>query len=189
MFKRSIVLLGMFLGSHVPVVAQAPAPRIVLARTFVAPTMMTFQEVSVSTPLSAASLLLYQDPRKSLSNFRRVFAGTYERDQGMEHLSPMEEVNTLFFTQSSLPLLRFWGGRLQLDAFQSTLRIQTMPPVPLGYGSNQGFGPLRQGYPSSPRSVHLSGFSLNFYFDRDARMAHPTQAWPRLSKIVGTILN
>lgn len=189
MYKRSIVLLGMFLGSHVPAFAQAPAPRIVLAQVHVAPTMMTFQEVSISMPLPAAPLLLYQEPGKSLSNFRRVFAGAYEPDQGMEHLSPMEEVKTLFFTQSSLPLLHFWGGRLQLDAFQSTLRIQTMQPIPLGYGSNQGFRPLRQGYPDSPRSVHLSGFSLNFYFDRDARMTRPTQAWPRLSKIVATILN
>lgn len=189
MYKRSIVLLGMFLGSHVSAVAQAPAPRIVLPQILVAPTMMRFQEVSVSTPLPAASLLLYQDSGKSLSNFRRVFAEAYERDQVIKHLSPMVEVKTLFFTRSSLPLLHFWGGRLQLDAFLSTLRIQTMQTVPLGYGSNQGFRPLRQGYPDSPRSVHLSGFSLNFYFDRDARMAHPTQAWPRLSKIVGTILN
>jgi hypothetical protein len=186
MYKRSIVLLGMFLGSHVPAVAQAPVRRIVLAQVRVAPTMMTLQ--GVSTPLPAASLLLYRGPGKSPSNFSRVFAGAYERDQGMEHLSPMEEVKTLFFTQSSLLLVHFWGGRLQLDAFQSTLRIQTMQPVPLDYGSTPGFRPLRQGYPDGPRSVHLSGFSVNFYFGRDSRMEHPTQAWPRLSKTVGAIL-
>ena len=187
MYKRSIVLLGIFLGSHVPAVAQAPAPRIVLAQVRVAPTIMTLQEVS--TPLPAASFLLYQDPGKSPSNFSRVFAGAYERDQSVEHFSPMEEVKTLFFTQSSLPLVQFWSGRLQLDAFQSTLRVRTMQPVPLGYGSTQGFRPLRQGYPDGPRSVHLSGFSLNFYFGRHERMGHPTPGWSRLSKIVGTILN
>jgi hypothetical protein len=190
MYKRFIVLLGIFLGSDVPAVAQTPAPKIVLAQISVAPTMHTVTMLrTISTPLPAASLLLYQDPRKFPTHFSPIFAGTYVDDRSLEHLPPMEEVKTLFFKQSSLPLAQLWGGRLQLDAFQSTLRIESVQSVPLGYGDTQGVRPLRQSYPGGPRSVHLSGFSLNFYFGRNARTRHTTQAWRCLPKIVGTVLN
>jgi hypothetical protein len=71
----------------------------------------------------------------------------------------------MFFKQSSLPLLQLWSRRLQLDAFQNTLNIQ------------------------NPRSVHLSGLSLNFHFGRDAQTGRPPQALRCLSRIVGTVLN
>jgi hypothetical protein len=70
------------------------------------------------------SLLLSQGPEKSNAHFSLPFAAAYPRDYRLDHLSPMDEVRTLILTQSSLPLIQFWGGRLQLEAFQSTLHIQ-----------------------------------------------------------------
>jgi hypothetical protein len=98
----------------------------------------------------------------------------------------MEEVKNLILTLSSLPRVQFWGGRLQLDAFQSTLHSQNVQLGPLGYGGMQGFRPLAQGYPGGPRSGHLT---LSFHFGRDARTGRPTQGWQSLSRIVGTVLN
>ncbi len=169
-YKRFIVLLGIFLCSHVPAAAQTPAPRIVLARERVEPTMTMRR--TASPPLPADSFLLSQDPGKSPAHFSRLFVGAYERDQGPSSLLPTEEVKTELFTESRLSLVQLWSRRLQLDAFQSTLQMQN-----------------RQPYPGVPRSVHFSGLSLSFHFGRDARTRRPIQAWRCLPRIVGAVLN
>src|SRR5258708_40349802 len=131
-----MLLLGMFLGSLGPIAAQTPVPRIVLAQEHVAPIITTLQKIS--NPLPVASFLLFQDPAKSNAHFSFLFAGAYQRDYSLDHLSPMDEVKTLILTQASLPLLRFWGGRLQLDAFQSTLHIQSVQLGLVGVGRMRG---------------------------------------------------
>lgn len=162
-YKRLIVLLGLFLGSHLPAVAQTPAPQIVQAQERVAPAMTTLP--TVSTPLPAASFLLSQDSGKFPAHFTFLFAGAYERDQGLESLLPVREVRTLYFTQLTLPLVQLWSGRLQLNAFQNTLHIQNL------------------------RSIQLSGLGVSFHFSRDTRAGRPIRAWRGLSRIVGTVLN
>ena len=187
MYKRFITLLGLFLGSLVPAAGQTPAPRIVLAQEHLAPIITTLR--TVSTPLPATSFLLYQDPGKPPVHFSYLFAGATELDPGTELLPPVKTVRTLFYTQSSLPLVQLWSGRLQLDAFQSSLHIQNVLLGPLAYGNMQGFRSPRQAYPGGPLSVHFSGLSLTFRFGRDARTERPVQAWRRLSRIVGNALN
>jgi hypothetical protein len=184
MHKRFIVLLGMFLGSHAPVAAQTPAPQIVLGQEHVASIITTPR--TASAPLSAPSFRVAQDHGQSPARFSPLFAGAYERDHSLEPLPPIEEVKNLILTLSSLPLVRLWGGRLQLNAFQSTLGNQNVQLRPLGYGGMQGFRPPAQGYPGGPRSARLS---LSFNFGRDARTGRPAQAWRNLSRIVGTVLN
>jgi hypothetical protein len=98
----------------------------------------------------------------------------------------MDDVRTLILTQSSLPLGRLWGGRLQLDAFQSTLHLQN---VPFGNGGMRDSRFSGQSYPGGPRSIHLSGLSLSFHFSRDARTGHPAQLWRRLARSVVAALN
>ena len=185
--KGFILLVGMFLGSRVPAIAQTPAPQIVLAQERAVPTMTMLR--AVSTALPTASFLLSQDPGKSPAPFSLVFAGAYERDHSLEYLPPTEKVKTLLFTQSSLPLVQLWDKRLQLDAFQSTLSIQNVQFGPLGYGGAQGLRSPRQSYPGGLGSVRLSGFSLSFHFGRDARTGRPPQVWRRMTRIVGNVLN
>jgi hypothetical protein len=187
MYKRFVLLLGMFLGSHVPVAGQTPVPQIVLAQEHGAQIMTMPQTVSI--PLMTSSFLLSQDPGKPPAHFSLQFAGAYQHDPSLEHFSPMDEVKTLTLTQSSLPLCQLWGGRLQLGAFQSTLHSQNEQLGTLGYGGMEGFRPTRQSYPGGPLSVHFSGFSLSFHFGRDSRTKHPTQVWRRLTRFVGTVLN
>src|ERR1700720_1896075 len=186
MYKRLIMLLGVFLGSLMPAAGQTLAPRIALAREHVAP--ITTMLRTVSTPLPATSFLLYQDPGKSSARFSYRFAGANEVDPGMELLPQVKEVKTFLYTQSSLPLVQLWSGRLQLDAFQSTLHIQNVQLGPLAYGNMQGFRSPRQGYSGGLPSVHFSGLSLTFHFGRDVRTERPTQAWRHLSRIVATVL-
>jgi hypothetical protein len=184
--KPFILLLGIFLCSHRPAVAQTPTPQIVLAQQQVAPIISILP--TVSTALPAFSLLLFH-PEKSNPHFSRQFAGTYQGDYSLEHLSPMDEVRTVILTQSSLPLVQFWGGRLQLDAFQGTLHIQNGQLGLAGVGAMRNALLSGQTYPGGPRSVHLSGLSLSFRFGRDARTEHPAHLWRRLTHMVDAVLN
>jgi hypothetical protein len=157
-YKRFIVLLGVFLDTRAPAVAQTPAPQIVVTQERVAQTTTTFR--MVSTPVPAASSLLSQNPGESPAPFSRLFAGAYERDHILERLPQIEVVKNLIFKQSSLPLVQVWSGRLQLEAFQNTF------------------------YTQNSRSVHLSGLSVSFRFGRDARTGNPNQAWRTLSRFL-----
>ena len=180
-YKPFILLLGIFLGSY-RAVAQTPAAPIALAQEQVAPSISILP--TASTALPAFSFLLSQGLEKSNARFRLPLAGAYQRDYRLDHVSPMDEVRTLILTQSSLPLFQFWGGRLQLDAFQSTLRIQNGL-----LGGTRASRFAGQSYPGGLRSVHLSGLSLSFRFGRDARTGHPAQLWRRLTRTLDAVLN
>jgi len=177
----------MFLGCHVPAEGQTPMPQAVLAQGNGAPILTLHPTASV--PLRAPFSLLTQNPGKSPSRFSLLAAGTYERDPTLEQLSSMDEVKTLTLTQSSLALVQLWGGKLKLEAFQSTLHMQNTQLGPLGYGGMEGFAPSRQSYPGGPLSVHFSGLSLSFHFGRDSRTGRCVEPWRRLSRIVGAALN
>lgn len=165
MYNRFTLLLGIFLGSHAPTVAQTRAPQIVLVQECLSTTMTILP--TESAPLPTVSFLVRQNPGKSPAHFTWQFAGTYERDHSLDPLPPIERVKTLFFMQSSLPLTQLWSGRLHLDAFQNSVNIQNL------------------------RSVHLSrtGLSVSFYFGQGARAERPTQSWRNLSRMVRTALN
>jgi hypothetical protein len=169
MYKRFIVLLGIFLSSLAPASAQAPVQRIVLAHERIAPTTTMLR--TVSTPRLTASFL-HQKPGNSLVHFGHLYAPAYERDDSLAGLPRIVEVKTLFFTQLSLPLAQLWSGRLEVDAFQNTLHIQNL-----------------QLYLGRPSSVHLSGLSLSFHLGQEARSGSQTQVQRCLSRIVGTMLN
>ena len=187
MYKRFITLLGISLGSLGPAAGQAPSPRVVLAQEQVAPITIMLRTVSIPWP--TPSLLLYQDPGKPPVHFSYLFAGTTERDPGTELLPAVKKVKTLFYTQSSLPLVQLWSGRLELDAFQNTVHAQNVLLGPLAYGVIRGWRSPRQGYPGGPPSLHFSGLSLTFHFGRNAQTGRPIEAWRRLSRMVGNVLN
>src|SRR4029077_12436128 len=116
MQKQFIALLGMILWSHMALAGQMSVPQLVPAQEQGA-SIVTMHR-AVATHWRAARFLLYQDPGVIPVHFSLAFGGAYEGDPILQHLSPMDEIKTLTLTQSLLPLVRFWGGRLQLDAFQ-----------------------------------------------------------------------
>jgi hypothetical protein len=185
MRKRFILLLGVVLGScYVPMSAQTPAPQTIPAQDR---TVMSMTVVPTAlVPLFAASFLPPENPEKSAAPFSHVFARAYERDQsleGLKSLSPIREVKTLFLTQSMLPLLQLWGGRLRLDGFTSRLQIQNVQFGPSAAGGLLDFRPPLQGYQGGPRSIGFRGVSLSFHFGRDAQIGRPAQIWQSLARI------
>jgi hypothetical protein len=81
MHKRFILLIGVFLGSHVLTAAQTPAPEFVPAQQLAAPIV-----TAAPAPWPVASFLLPENPGKSAARFGYLFAGTYDRDQGLAGL-------------------------------------------------------------------------------------------------------
>jgi hypothetical protein len=81
-YKPFILLLGIFLSSHRPAVAQTPASRIVLAQEQVAPIISI--SLTVSTALPVFSFLLFEHPEKSNAHFSRQLAGAYQGDYSLE---------------------------------------------------------------------------------------------------------
>ena len=184
MRKRFILLLGVVLGSYVPMSAQTPAPQTIPAQDRTVMSMTVVPTAPV--PLFAASFLPPENPGKSAAPFSYLFARAYERDQRLEDLkslSPIREVKTLFLTQSMLPLLQLWGGRLRLDGFTSRLQMQNVQLGPSAAGGLLDFRPQLQGYQGGPRSIGFRGVSLSFHFGRDAQIGRPAQIWQSLERI------
>jgi hypothetical protein len=190
MHKYFLLLAGMILTGRVPAAGQTSAPQIVAAREQIVPIMTVVG--TLPAPLLAA-FLTPKNPGKSAAHSDYLFAGAYERDQGpdglegLRQLSSMREVKTLFLTQSLLPLVQLWGGRLRLDGFTSSLHMQNVELGPSAAGGLLDFRPSRQNYPGGPRSVGLYGISLSFHFGRDAQIGRPTQIWRSLAQIVSAV--
>lgn len=175
-----ILLVTVFLSS-LAAAAQTLTPQTVPAQKRVAPIITRLQTVHV--PSLDRSFVLSEDPGKSAGNFSYLFVRAYEGDQGLQNLSPILRVKTLFLTQSSLPIFQLWGGRLRLDGFTSRLHI---PNVQLGspaVGGPQDLCSPRR-YPGGPRSVRFYGLSLSFSFGRDTEIRRPTQPWRCFSRFV-----
>lgn len=187
MQRHFILLLGMLLGCGVSTSAQTFDPEIASAQDRLAETVPIVR--TVPTTLLAASFLLPENPGQFAVNFNYPFEEVYERDQvleSLESLSMMRQVKTSFLTESRLPLVQLWGGRLRLDGFTSTLHMQNVQFGPSA-GGLQDSRPPRQSYRSGPRSVDLYGVSLSFHFGRNAQIGRPTQIWRRLARIASAI--
>ena len=167
-------------------VGQTQAPQIVLVQEHIAPVMTTLR--TVSAPLPSPSFPLPKDPGKSPAHYSFLSPGAYERDDGLEHLSQIIKVKTLTLTVSSVPLVQFWSARFQLDAFQSTLHMGNMRMGTSGYSGMEGFRVRQQSYFGGPFSVHSTGLSMSFHFDREARTRHPALIWRRITGFVGAVL-
>ena len=176
MHKQFILLIGIFLASHLPTAAQntcsTPCPG---ARPDRADNAMV--QALPALPL-AAFFPLAGNPGNS-AQFSYQLAGAYKPGQDLKTQSQMREVDTVFLTQASLPLVQLWDGRLRFDAFASTLNVQ-----------NVQFGPLaarawRLSHPGVLRSLDFFGVSLTFHFGKNAQIGRPTQIWRRVAQIIG----
>lgn len=191
--KQFLLLVGMFLCTGVLTAAQTPVPHaayVVPAQERIATATATV--LTAPGRSLAGSLLRPETPDKFDARFRYLSEAAYDRDQGqgidhLEALSQWREVHTLFSTHSSLPLVHFWGGRLQFDGFTSAPDIQNVQLGPSAAGGLLDFRPRRQDYPSEPRSITLYGLSLSFHLGRNAQIGRPPQVWRSLKRMVRAV--
>lgn len=166
--KRFILLLGVVLSSYVPAAAQRPSHQIAVVYEVPAPT--------ITIPLRTLPARLFQGPTRSSAHFTLPIAEAYGRDHRLESTFPIENMKTMFVTESRVSVAQIWGGRLQLNCFASTLH---MGNIVLGPSvSVEGFR-----LPGT-RSVDLYGISLRFPFGAGADSGRSVHIWRDLSRIV-----
>lgn len=190
MYKQFSLLLGIFLYTSVLTAAQTPVPHTVPAQVRIAP--ITAMVRTAPGRSQAGSLLRSENPEKFDAHFRYLSEAAYGRDQDqelehLESLSQWREVQTLFSTRSSLPLVHFCGGRLRFDGFTSTLDMQNVELGPPDAGGLLDFRPRRQTYLNEPRSITLYGLSLSFHFGRNAQIGRPAQVWRSFTRFVSAV--
>jgi hypothetical protein len=186
-YKWLFLLFGIWPVGHALEAAQTPAAHSVLAEENDAP-MITLLR-TVSAPVQFATVLRRGNLGTSSVHFGYLLGGEYKPKDSLVSLWPIQHVKTLIFSSQSLPLVRLWGGRLELDAFQTSLRIQYALLEPSGYGGMQDFRLPQQSFPGRPSAVHLAGLSVNFHFGRNWRPEHSLQGLRCLPRIVGAVLN
>jgi hypothetical protein len=185
--KRLILsLLGLFLGSRGLTVAQAPMRQSVVSEEHGAAMLARLRPTFI--PPQVPLLLRSEDHEKSAARFIVEPAGAYARGLDLKDLT-VGDIKTRFFTQSSMPLLQFLGGRFRINAFQSSFHIANAQLNVFGNCGLQKSLLPHQSYPRNPCSVDLSGLSLNFLFGRDARTESATQPWRGLLRMAGAILD
>jgi hypothetical protein len=170
---RSLLLAAAIAAPAAVIASPVPQDsnsRTILAREHVAPA--TIQHHAFSVTLFTAPSMQFGATANTAGHVNWTHAGTNASSQNMNSLIAMENVRTVFFTESRFPLLQFYGGRFHLDAFQNTLHLQSVQPGP-----------------SALRSIHFSGVSLGFHLGHMDATDHSAHAWRRLSQIVGTALN
>jgi len=180
MYQRFLVVLGIVLVSYVPAAAQQPAKQIAMVVEPSAPAIRAPRQTLPATP-PVFSFSLLQEPTGP--SFRLAFptAKAYEPDRSLRSAFQIADTRTMFVTESRLPIAQFWGGRLKLEGFMSTLRMGNIVP-----GPSASREALRANAPyGATRSVDLYGVSLRIPFGRDEDSRGSTHLWRRLSRIVG----
>jgi hypothetical protein len=177
MHNQLILVVAVVLSSCLPGEAQTLATQAFLARASPETATMSVRASPTHLPLnfSLASRL----PRTAVAQFTDIPAD--QRDSSLESRLQIEEVKTLFVTESRLPVVQFWRGSLQLDGFDSSLHMQNIQLGPSGSG---GLPPSHDQAGVSS-SVGLDGISLGFRFGRDAQTKRPPQTWRCLAWIIG----
>jgi hypothetical protein len=172
MQHQLILAVGVLLSSCLPAEAQTLTTQVPLPQAHSEPTMAVFREPPTHPlPTVFRSVQLSTNP---VAHRSILPVTAYKPDRSVESLSPVENNQTLFVSQSLLPVVQFWSGRLQLGASESTLHMGNLI--------------VRQGHLGSSRSMDLYGVSLAFHFGRGAQTEGPTQFWRRMTQFVGAVL-
>jgi len=177
----------MCLGSGSPGAAQKAAPPMVEVAGNVTPVLTMLASAPAPAPVEFA--LRYRDSRQSPKRLKYLLGGTYKSDPSIESILPIATMKSLILASSSLPLMRFFGGKVELDAFQSTSRIPYVQLGPVGNAGARDFHLPQQSYPGELRALHLSGISLNFHFGGNWRSGTSMQTWRYLPKLLSAVLN
>jgi hypothetical protein len=173
MQHQLILVVGVLLSSCLSAEAQTPfATQVFLPQARSEPTVAVLPAPPAHLlPTAFQSVQLYTRPVTHLSDFLNA---AHNPDRSLIRLSPVESNKTMFVSQSLLPLVQFWSGRLQLGASISTLHMENFI--------------VSLGHLGSSHSVDHYGVRLAFQFGRGAQTRGTTQAWRRMTQLVGAIL-
>jgi len=174
MHRWPILRIGVLLGSCLSAAAQTPTAPVVLIREPSAPLLLLVRVVPAQLP--PAPVLPAPPAATTPLRFTVLLAQVDSPEHGLKGLPSVEVTKTAFATESRVPIVQIPGGRLQLDGFTSTYRL-----------NNLLFGPLGLGHPVTivPRPAWAYGLSLRFRLGRDAQAEPHAGAWRYLARMMG----
>lgn len=95
----------------------------------------------------------------------------YKSGHTLEDVLPVRTNDTAFVSQSRVPLAHFWGGRLQIAGFASTVKMENVLLGPAAQGALQSLRFAQQARFSSAHSIDLYGVSVGFRWAPPAETA------------------
>lgn len=171
--KWPVLVVGLILGFHGSAGAQSTEHRIAFFQSPPSP-MIVFSPRHALQLASSVPLIQHQVDFHDGYGFR--ITANY-RPQDSDSLSPLQETNTSFATESRVPVAQIWGARLQVNFFVTTLYTRNIMFGPLA--SNEAFRRTRQ-----LRSVDLYGMGVSVPLGRGARVEGSRSLWRTVSRIV-----
>jgi hypothetical protein len=176
MWNQLILVIAVLLSGSLPAEAQTLAAHGLLVQARSGPTTIVGRASLAHFPPKFS--LASGRPRMPAAQFTGIPA--YKPDD-LESPLMVEEVSTLFLTESRLAVVQFWKGHLYLEGFDSTRHMQSIWLGPSGSG---GLPPIHDQAGVARRSS-LDGISLGFRFGRDGRTVHQPKVWRCLGWIRG----
>lgn len=167
MQKRLFLTLGVLLSSCLPAGAQTRLTRLGVLQE--RPASRTTLLAAATTHFPLTTLPPTPPLAERPARLAALLALMHNRDRSLERLSPVEVFKTPFVRQMRLPVAPLWGGRLQLDGFASTSRMENV----LGPGGRV------------PRANTSYGISLAFRLGRGAHADHLVERCRCLASVVG----
>lgn len=108
---------------------------------------------------------------------------SYRSTPTLEELLAVKTNDTVFVSQSRVPLMHLWGGRLQIAGFTSTVKMENVLLGPASQGALQSLRLTQQARFSAARSIDLYGVSVGFRFTPPAEKAGRAAIWSLLASI------
>lgn len=173
--KRLFLTLAVLLSSYVPAGAQTRSAQLSLIQQRPAPITLV---AAAPSHLPRTAFSPAQPLAERPAGFTALLVAVHDRNT-LERLFPMEVVRTPFVRQVRMEVARFWGGRLQLDGFEST---RYMENVQLGL-SGSGFRNPRGGA-FVPRADSVYGITLRFRLGREGQTKARAEGWSCLARLV-----
>lgn len=132
------------------------------------------------THTAANDFLRDSEPARHVHGFR--FA-SYKSSPTLEDLFAVKTNDTVFVSQSRVPLFHFLGGRLQIAGFSSTVKMGDVLFGPPAQNAVQSLRLTQQARFSSAHSIDLYGVSVGFRLTPPAEKAGRAAIWSVLQSI------
>jgi hypothetical protein len=108
---------------------------------------------------------------------------SYKSSRTLEDLLAVRTNDTVFVSQSRVPLVHFWGGRLQIAGISSTVKMGNVLLGPSAQGALQSLRLTQQARFSAAHSIDLYGISVGFRLTPLAESAGRAPIWRVLESI------
>lgn len=108
---------------------------------------------------------------------------SYKPNRTLEDRLSLRTNDTVFVSQSRVPLVHFWGGRLQIAGISSTVNMENVLLGPAAQGALQSLRFTQQARFSAAHAIDLYGVSVGFRWTPSDEVAGRAPIWRVIESI------